>query len=228
MPDYVIAPPAQASVPVAGGGAFPVRRIFCVGRNYAEHVREMGGNPEREAPFFFTKPADAVVTGGADMPYPPQTSNLHHEMELVVAIGKGGANIPVEQALNHVWGYAAGIDMTRRDLQNDAKAARRPWDMSKGFDASGPISDLIPAAKFPDPTKGKIALTVNGTPRQSSDLSQMIWSVAETVAFLSTFVTIAPGDLIFTGTPEGVGPVLRGDVLEGSVEGVGTVRVKIV
>ena len=228
MTDYVFAPPAQASVPVAGGGLFPVRRIFCVGRNYAEHVKEMGGNPEREAPFFFTKPADAVVTSGAEMPYPPQTSNLHHEMELVVAIGKAGTNVPVEQALAHVWGYAAGIDMTRRDLQNDAKATRRPWDMSKGFDHSAPIGDLIPAAQLPDPTKGAIVLTVNGAPRQSSDLSQMIWSVAETVAFLSTFVTIAPGDLIFTGTPEGVGAVQRGDVLEGHVAGVGTVRTRIV
>ena len=228
MTDYVFAPPAQASVPVAGGGLFPVRRIFCVGRNYAEHVKEMGGNPEREAPFFFTKPADAVVTSGAEMPYPPQTSNLHHEMELVVAIGKAGTNVPVEQALAHVWGYAAGIDMTRRDLQNDAKATRRPWDMSKGFDHSAPIGDLIPAAPLPDPTKGAIVLTVNGAPRQSSDLSQMIWSVAETVAFLSTFVTIAPGDLIFTGTPEGVGAVQRGDVLEGHVAGVGTVRTRIV
>ena len=162
------------------------------------------------------------------MPYPPQTSNLHHEMELVVAIGKAGTNVPVEQALAHVWGYAAGIDMTRRDLQNDAKATRRPWDMSKGFDHSAPIGDLIPAAQLPDPTKGAIVLTVNGAPRQSSDLSQMIWSVAETVAFLSTFVTIAPGDLIFTGTPEGVGAVQRGDVLEGHVAGVGTVRTRIV
>jgi fumarylpyruvate hydrolase len=225
--NYVIAPPPQASVPVVGGGRFPVRRIFCVGRNYAEHVREMGGNPEREAPFFFTKPADAVLTGGADMPYPPQTANLHHEMELVVAIGVGGTDIPVEQALAHVWGYAAGIDMTRRDLQNDAKAARRPWDMSKGFDHSAPLGLLAPASRLPDPTNGAIELKVNGTIRQSSDLSQMIWSVAETVAFLSSFVTIAPGDLIFTGTPEGVGAVQRGDLLEGSVAGVGTVSVRI-
>ena len=228
MADYVIAPPPQASVPVVGGGLFPVRRIFCVGRNYAEHVREMGGNPEREAPFFFTKPADAVVCGGADMPYPPHTANLHHEMELVVAIGKGGMNIPLTDALAHVWGYAAGIDMTRRDMQNDAKAARRPWDMSKGFDHSAPIGDILPAAALPDPTQGKIALTVNGAPRQLSDLSQMIWSVAETVAYLSTLVAIAPGDLIFTGTPEGVAAVQRGDLLEGSVAGVGTVRVRIV
>jgi fumarylpyruvate hydrolase len=228
MADYVIAPPPQASVPVAGGGLFPVRRIFCVGRNYAEHVREMGGNPEREAPFFFTKPADAVVSGGADMPYPPHTTNLHHEMELVVAIGAGGVNIPVTEALGHVWGYAAGLDMTRRDLQNEAKAARRPWDMSKGFDHSAPIGLLVPASRLPDPTQGKISLSVNGAPRQSSDLSQMIWSVAETVAYLSTLVAVAAGDLIFTGTPEGVAAVQRGDRLDGSVEGVGTVSVRVV
>ena len=227
MADYVIAPPAQASVPVVGGGLFPVRRIFCVGRNYAEHVREMGGNPEREAPFFFTKPADAVVTGGAAMPYPSATENLHHEMELVVAIGTGGANIPVGEALRHVYGYAAGLDMTRRDLQNEAKSTRRPWDMSKGFDHSAPVSDILPAAKFADPGHGKIELTVNGAVRQTSDLSQMIWSVAETVAYLSTLVKIAPGDLIFTGTPEGVAAVRRGDLLEGTVAGVGTVRVRI-
>ena len=228
MPDFVIPPPAQAAVPVAGGGLFPVRRIFCVGRNYAEHVREMGGNPEREAPFFFTKPADAVVTGGADMPYPPATQNLHHEMELVVAIGTGGANIAEGAALRHVFGYAAGIDMTRRDLQNEAKKAARPWDMSKGFDHSAPIGDILPAPRFTDPTKGRIELKVNGAPRQSSDLSQMIWSVAETIACLSGLVTLAPGDLIFTGTPEGVAAVVRGDVLEGMVDGVGTVRTRIV
>ena len=227
MADYVITPPVQAAVPVAGGGLFPVRRIFCVGRNYAEHVREMGGNPEREAPFFFTKPADAVVTDGADMPYPPATENLHHEMELVVAIGAGGADIAVADALGHVFGYAAGLDMTRRDLQNEAKATRRPWDMSKGFDHSAPIGEILPAARLADPTTGKIELKVNGAVRQTSDLSQMIWSVAETVAYLSTLVRLAPGDLIFTGTPEGVAAVARGDVLEGSVAGVGTVSVRI-
>ena len=228
MQDYVIPPPAQAAVPVVGGGLFPVRRIFCVGRNYAEHPREMGGNPEREAPFFFTKPADAVVTGSADMPYPPASENLHHEMELVVAIGAGGTGIPVAEALRHVFGYAAGLDMTRRDLQNEAKTARRPWDMSKGFDHSAPIGDIVPAAKLPDPTSGKIELKVNGAVRQTSDLSQMIWSAAETVSYLSTLVTLAPGDLIFTGTPEGVAAVQRGDLLEGSVAGVGTVSVRIV
>jgi fumarylpyruvate hydrolase len=227
MADFVIPPPAQAAVPVEGGGTFPVRRIFCVGRNYAEHVREMGGNPEREAPFFFTKPADAVLTGGADMPYPPQTADLHHEMELVVAIGTGGADIPAGQALGHVWGYAAGLDMTRRDLQAEAKKAGRPWDMAKGFDHSAPIGTLIPATRLPDPTRGKIELRVNGAARQSSDLSQMIWSVAETIAYLSGFVRLAPGDLIFTGTPEGVAAVTRGDLLEGVIEGVGTVRTRI-
>jgi fumarylpyruvate hydrolase len=226
--EYVLAPPPQACVPVAGGGGlFPVRRIFCVGRNYAEHALEMGGNPEREAPFFFTKPADAVVTGGADMPYPTKSESLHHEMELVVAIGTGGADIPAASALSHVFGYAAGLDMTRRDLQNEAKAARRPWDMSKGFDHSAPIGDIAPATALPDPTHGKIELKVNGTVRQTSDLSQMIWSVAETVAYLSGLVVLAPGDLIFTGTPAGVGAVVRGDLLEGTVEGVGTVRVRI-
>ena len=228
MPDFVIPPPVQAAVPVAGGGWFPVRRIFCVGRNYAAHAREMGGNPEREAPFFFTKPADAVVTGGAEMPYPPMTQDLHHEMELVVAIGQGGADIAVAAAPGHVWGYAAGLDMTRRDLQGAAKQAGRPWDMGKGFDHAAPIGDIAPAARLPDPTRGRIALRVNGVERQSSDLSQMIWSVAETIADLSRLVRLAPGDLIFTGTPEGVGPVVHGDVLEGMVEGVGAVRTRVV
>jgi fumarylpyruvate hydrolase len=228
MPDFVIPPPVQAAVPVAGGGLFPVRRIFCVGRNYAEHAREMGGNPEREAPFFFTKPADAVVTGGADTPYPPATQNLHHEMELVAAIGEGGADIPEAEALRHVWGYAAGIDLTRRDLQNEAKKAARPWDMSKGFDHSAPIGDIMPATRFADPTRGRIELRVNGETRQSADLSDMIWNVAETIACLSRLVRLAPGDLIFTGTPAGVGKVQRGDLLEGSVEGVGTVRTRVV
>ena len=227
MSDYVIAPPPVAAVPVAGGGLFAVRRIFCVGRNYAEHAREMGGDPEREPPFFFTKPADAVLTGGADMPYPPATASLHPEMELVVALGAGGADIPAPEALRCVWGYAAGLDMTRRDLQTAAKKDGRPWDMAKGFDRSAPIGDIRPAARFPDPTRGRIALTVNGTLRQQSDLSKLIWSVAETISCLSGLVRLAPGDLIFTGTPEGVAAVQRGDLLEGVVEGVGTVRTRI-
>ena len=228
MAEYVIAPPKIVSVPVDGGGAFPVRRIFCVGRNYAEHAREMGADPDRELPFFFCKPADAVLTSDADMPYPPMTASLHHEMELVAAVGTGGADIPEAEALGHVWGYAAGLDMTRRDLQNQAKKEGKPWDMGKGFDASAPIGALVPAARFADPTRGRIELKVNGQVRQASDLSKLIWSVAETIAYLSKLVRLAPGDLIFTGTPEGVAAVGRGDVLEGVVDGVGTVRTKIV
>jgi fumarylpyruvate hydrolase len=187
----------------------------------------MGADPERELPFFFCKPADALVTGGADMPYPPMTSSLHHEMELVAAIGVGGADIPAGEALGHVWGYAAGLDMTRRDLQGEAKKAGKPWDMGKGFDHSAPIGTMVPVAHHPDPTHGRIELRVNDVVRQSSDLSQLIWSVAETIAYLSRLVRLAPGDLIFTGTPEGVAAVQRGDVLEGVIEGVGTVRTKI-
>jgi fumarylpyruvate hydrolase len=228
MAEYVIPPPAVASVPVAGGGRLPARRIFCVGRNYAEHVREMGGDPNRDVPFFFTKPADALLTEGADMPYPTMTGDLHHEMELVAAIGRGGADIPEAEALNHVWGYAAGLDMTRRDLQSEAKKKGRPWDMSKGFDHSAPIGEIVPAAKIGHPDRGLIQLKVNGAVRQTSDLSKMIWSVAETVAYLSRLVRLAPGDLIFTGTPEDVAAVQKGDVLEGFVEGVGTVRTRIV
>ena len=228
MSDFVIAPPPVPAVPVAGGGSFPVRRIFCVGRNYAEHVREMGGDPTREAPFFFTKPADAVLTGGAGMPYPPRTSDLHHEMELVAAIGNGGSDIRPGEALRHVYGYAAGLDMTRRDLQNEAKKAGRPWDMSKGFDFSAPIGEIVPASRIGHPARGSIELKVNGKTRQSSDLNRMIWSVAETVAYLSGLVRLAPGDLIFTGTPEGVAAVSRGDLLEGVIESVGSVRTRIV
>jgi fumarylpyruvate hydrolase len=228
MSEYVITPPPVTAVPVEGGGLFPVRRIYCVGRNYAAHAREMGADPTREPPFFFSKPADAVLTDGADMPYPPGTNNLHHEMELVVALGAGGMDIPVAGALACVWGYAAGLDMTRRDLQNEAKKQGRPWTMGKGFDHSAPIGTLVPAARLPDPTRGAIRLTVNGTLRQSSDLSEMIWSVAETIASLSALVRLAAGDLIFTGTPDGVAAVVRGDVLHGHIEGVGDVRTRIV
>jgi len=225
MPSYVIAPPAQAAVPVVGGGSFPVRRIFCVGRNYAEHAREMGHDPDRELPFFFTKPADALVTGGADMPYPSMSKELHHEMELVVALGSGGADISEADAMQHVWGYAAGLDMTRRDLQGEAKKAGRPWDMAKGFDHSAPIGDMVQAEGV---TPGRIELKVNGDVRQSSDVSKLIWSIPETIAYLSRLVRLEAGDLIFTGTPEGVAAVQRGDMLEGVVDGVGCVRVRIV
>ena len=227
MSDFVIAPPPQPFVPVAGGGKFPVRRVFCVGRNYADHAREMGHDPEREPPFFFTKPADALVIDGAGTPYPPATTDLHHEIELVVAIGTEGANIDAARALDHVWGYAAGIDLTRRDLQAVAKKLARPWDMAKAFDHSAPIGELAPASRIGHPTKGRIALTVNGAPRQTADLAEMIWSVPESVAYLSTLVTLMPGDLIFTGTPAGVAAIVRGDRLEGSIEGVGTVTTTI-
>ena len=227
MPDYVIPPPGIAAVPIQGSTAmFPVRRIFCVGRNYAEHAIEMGSDPTREPPFYFTKPADALVTGGADMPYPSVTKSLHHEMELVVAIGVGGKDIAIGDALAHVWGYCAGLDMTRRDIQNEAKKTGRPWDMGKGFDLSAPMGALIPAAGF-DPSKGRIELKVNGKVTQVSDLSKLIWSVPEVIANLSRLVELAPGDLIMTGTPEGVAAVVRGDVLEGFVEGVGEVRTTI-
>jgi len=228
MSDYVIAPAPVVAIPVAGGKQFPVRRIFCVGRNYAAHAREMGHDPNREPPFFFTKPADALVANGADTPYPTLTANLHHEMELVVAIGRGGAEIAPEEALSHVFGYAAGIDLTRRDLQDEAKAARRPWDMSKGFDASAPIGEIIPASVVGHPAAGRIALTVNGAPRQEGDLAQQIWPVPDIIATLSRLVALAPGDLIFTGTPDGVAAVVRGDLVEGEIAGVGAVRTRIV
>ncbi len=228
MADYVISPPAIISVPVAGGGGFPVRRVFCVGRNYAEHAREMGSDPDREPPFFFMKPADALLLNDADMPYPPQSKQLHHEMELVVAIGIGGKDIAEADALNHVWGYAAGLDMTRRDLQNAAKKEGKPWDMGKGFDHSAPIGVMVPASKVEHPATGLIELKVNGKVRQTSDLSKMIWNVQETIAYLSRLVTLAPGDLIYTGTPENVAAVERGDLLEGVVEGVGSVKTRII
>ena len=220
MSDYVIAPPRVSAVPVSGGGLFPVRRIFCVGRNYAEHTREMGGDPSREAPFFFTKPADALVTGGADMPYPPATADLHFELELVVALGRGGIDIAEAEAIACIWGYAVGLDMTRRDLQAEAKKAGRPWDMAKGFDLSAPIGALVPAAEAGPMASAALELKVNGAVRQSSDVSRMIWSVPETIAYLSGLVRLEPGDLIFTGTPEGVGAVKRGDLLEGRIDGL--------
>lgn len=227
MSDLVIPAPALPTVPTSTGARFPVRRVFCVGRNYAAHAREMGHDPDREPPFFFTKPADAVVVDGADTPYPSVTERLEHEVELVVAIGTGGEDIAVEDALGHVWGYTVGLDLTRRDLQAEAKRLGRPWDTAKGFDASAPVGVLVPASDV-DPTAGSIDLRVNGELRQSGDLADQIWSVAETVAELSRFVALAPGDLLMTGTPEGVGVLERGDVLQGSIAGIGSVRTRIV
>jgi fumarylpyruvate hydrolase len=226
--DYVIPPPPVVTLPVAGDArAFPVRRVYCVGRNYAAHAREMGHDPDREPPFFFTKPADALVPGGGRIPYPMATKDLHHEVELVVALGNGGANIPEAQAQGRVFGYAVGIDLTRRDLQAEAKELRRPWDMGKAFDRSAPVSALQPAARIGHPERNPIRLEVNGQVRQSSTLAHHIWSVPETIAYLSGLVELAPGDLIFMGTPEGVGAVERGDRLTASIEGVGELEVAI-
>lgn len=226
MADYLFEPHAPVTIPIARGGLFAVRRVYCVGRNYEEHVREMG-NDTREPPFFFSKPADAVVVGGASIPYPPKTEDLHHEIELVVAIGKDGANIAAADALDHVYGYAVGLDMTRRDVQAVAKKAGRPWDMAKGFDFSAPIGTIEPASAIGHPDKGAITLSVNGTERQRGDLGDQIWGVADTIAYLSTLVTLKAGDIIMTGTPAGVSAVVRGDVLEGAIAGIGTVRTTI-
>ncbi len=213
-------------VPVSGSDTpFPVRRIWCVGQNYAEHAREMGSDPDRAPPFFFSKPADAVVPGGGVLAYPTQTAALHHEVELVVAIGVGGEGIAPEQALQHVFGYAVGLDMTRRDLQAEAKRAGRPWALAKGFDQSCPLSPIVPVAEAGHPDRGAITLTVDGVLRQSGDLSQMVWSVGEAIAFLSRFVFLAPGDLLMTGTPAGVGPVRPGEVVTGACAGVGEVTI---
>ena len=210
------------TLPVADGSRFAVRRVWCVGRNYAEHIREMG-NDVREPPFFFAKPADAVVGGNGTQPYPPKTSDFHHEIELVVAIGRDGVDVPVDTALEHVFGYAAGLDMTRRDLQAAAKKAGRPWDMAKGFDHSAPIGLIATAAEIGHPARGAITLSVNGSERQRGDLADQIWSVPEIISNLSSLVELKAGDLIMTGTPAGVGAVQRGDVLEGEIAGVGTV-----
>ncbi len=228
MTRYIFEPAPVASVAIAGtADRFPVRRIFCVGRNYAEHAREMGGNPEREPPFFFTKPADAVVDGGTAIPYPAMTRNLHHEIELVVAIGKGGANIAPADALSHVWGYGVGIDLTRRDLQDIAKKAARPWDWSKGFDRSAPCSPLVPASGVAQPLAGRIWLAVDGAVKQDGRLEDLIWPVPDIVAIASQAVELRPGDLIFTGTPAGVGAVPPGSRLTGGIDGIGEIDIRI-
>ena len=228
---HVFAPSAAASVPVAGGGSFPVHRIYCVGRNYVEHAKEMGFTG-REPPFFFMKPADAVlpVAEGAvgEMPYPTLTKDLHHEIELVVAIGVGGKAIAAADAMRHVWGYAVGLDMTRRDLQGEAKKLGRPWDTGKSFDLSAPIGPIRAAAECRIDAATAISLEVNGKPRQQSTIGKLIWSVAEIIEHLSAAWELQPGDLIFTGTPEGVAAVGRGDVLKGSVAGVGSLQIELV
>ncbi|MFV8227703.1 fumarylacetoacetate hydrolase family protein [Mycolicibacterium fortuitum] len=221
MADFVISPPPQASLPVSTGPErFPVRRVFCVGRNYAAHAREMGKDPDREPPFFFMKPADAVIDAEGIVPYPSLTSSFHHEIELVVALGSGGRNVAPDDALSLVWGYGVGVDLTRRDLQDEAKKLSRPWDGAKGFDASAPCTPIHPVAAVGHPDSGEIWLRVNGELRQHGDLRELIWSVPEVISAISAAVDLAPGDLIFSGTPAGVGPMHPGDVVSGGVAGV--------
>lgn len=225
---FVFPPPPCPSIAVAGDDRrFPVRRIFCVALNYAAHAREMGKDPGAEPPFFFTKPADAVVADGATIPFPSLTRDLHHEIELVAALRSGGSDIAPERALDCVYGYAAGVDLTRRDLQSAARNAGRPWDMSKGFDNSAPIGAIRKASEIGHPTQGRIALAANGALRQQGDLADMIWSLPQIISSLSAYVALAPGDLIFTGTPPGVGPLAPGDTAEGDIAGVGSVRVTL-
>ena len=225
---YLFPPASQVSVPVAETELhFPVRRIFCVGRNYESHAREMDPNAKREAPFFFSKPADAIVPDGATVPYPSRTSDFHHEIELVVAIDRAGRDIPVARAGEHILGYAVGIDLTRRDLQSEARKAGRPWDLSKGFDHSAPISAICSAVAVGHMARGRIWLKVNGVMKQEADLSEMISKVPEVIAELSTLFELRPGDLIYTGTPAGVGPLKPGDRVEGGIDGLGTITITI-
>lgn len=221
MIDFAIPPPSANSLPIAGSTSrFPIRRVFCVGRNYAAHAMEMGMDPDREPPFFFCKPADAVVEAAGTVPYPLLTSNLHHEVEMVVALKGGGSHVPVNKALEWVWGYGVGVDLTRRDLQDVAKKMSRPWDWAKGFDASAPCSALHPVEVVGHPTQGEIWLQVNGESRQIGNLTELIWSVPEVISHISEAVALQPGDLIFSGTPAGVGALQPGDIVKGSVQAV--------
>ena len=227
--ETVILPPSQPFLPVAGSSAiFPVRRVYCVGRNYAAHAIEMGHDPDREPPFFFQKSPDNLVTGGGDFPYPPRSQDVHHEIELVAALGSGGRDVPLESALDCIWGYAVGLDMTRRDLQGEAKKMGRPWEVGKAFEQSAPCSDLISASEIGHPDSGAIWLEVNGERRQEGDLNQLIWKIPEVISYLSGLFELAAGDLIMTGTPSGVGPVQRGDRLHGHVDGVGDLHTTVV
>jgi fumarylpyruvate hydrolase len=228
--DYAVPVPPLHTLSVAGRDErFPVNRVFCVGRNYAAHAREMGKDPDREPPFFFMKPANAVIdaTRQGTIPYPPKTANYHHEIELIVAIGTGGRDIPRASALEHVYGYAVGLDMTRRDLQLEARDKGRPWEFGKSFAHSAPIGALHRAADVGHAAEGSISLTVNGQPRQSSDIAKLIWSVSECIAYLSEFEALEPGDIIMTGTPEGVNSVVAGDVMDGAIAGLGEIRVTV-
>jgi fumarylpyruvate hydrolase len=227
--EYVFPPLPRPSLPVKGTDRlFPVHRIYCVGRNYADHAIEMGHDPDRELPFFFQKSPDNIIAGGGAFPYPSKSSDVHYEFEMVVAVAKGGRDITAERALSHVFGYAVGLDMTRRDLQAEAKKLGRPWDVGKAFDYSAPCSEIVPASTIGHPERGAVRLFVNGTLKQNGDLAQMIWKVPQMIAILSGLFELNPGDLIFTGTPAGVGPVKRGDVLEGAIEGVAELTVRVV
>jgi len=229
----VIPNPPRIALPIVGSAdLFPVRRVYCVGRNYAAHAREMGKDPDREPPFFFMKPADALqivaYDAAVDHPYPPRTENYHFEVEMVAALGAGGRDIAEADALHHVYGYAVGLDMTRRDVQDEAKRLARPWDLAKSADASAPIGPLHPASVIGHPTRGAITLAVDAAERQRGDLSEMIWSIPEQVALLSTYFELHPGDLIFTGTPSGVGAVTRGETMIAAIDGLGTIRLHVV
>jgi fumarylpyruvate hydrolase len=224
---FVIRAPVQAQVPVVGGGAFPVRRVYCIGRNYAAHAVEMGHDPDREPPFFFQKNPDSLDASG-QFPYPVKSQDVHHEAELLVALHSGGTDIAAQDALDHVWGYAPCLDMTRRDLQGEAKKAGRPWEIGKSFERSAPVGPLHPVSDVGHLSSGKISLTVNGELRQSGDLDQMIWKVPEMISYLSEYFELAAGDVILSGTPSGVGPVVRGDAMEVSIDGLNILRVDVV
>lgn len=226
---FVFDAPQQVSVPVEGTTSrFPVHRIYCVGRNYAAHAIEMGHDPNRESPFFFQKNPNCLVLNGADFPYPPRSKNVHHEIEMVVALSKGGKDIPLEKAMDCVFGYAVGLDMTRRDLQEECKKAGRPWEIGKAFEHSAPMGPIFPASKIGHPDNGAVWLKVNGEVRQSGDLNHMIWKVPEMISYLSGLFELQAGDLIMSGTPSGVGAIVPGDVMESYIEGVGSLRTKVV
>lgn len=228
MPEYVVEPPKPVGLPVAGSDAlFPVRRVYCIGRNYAAHSIEMGDDPDRDPPFFFQKNPNNLDPSG-EFPYPSQSTDVHYEAEMAVALKEGGTNIPVDKALDHVFGYALSLDMTRRDLQGEAKKKGRPWEVGKAFERSAPIGPLHPVSEVGHPSAGRLELTVNGEIKQEGDLNQMIWKVPEMISYLSDYFELAPGDVILSGTPAGVGPVVKGDVMVVTIEGLGALRIPVV